>query len=82
MTFDEFYTEYRKHDGDSPRRVALAFGGYKHVFSNGDTYVYLETLKPGATVDHNGLYDSKDFDAVCTWNGEEIEKPSYFYAAI
>lgn len=72
MTFDEFYTEYRKHDAERPYRKQLAHDGYEYHYANGDVYRHIETLKPSAAT-FLGHYGADAFDSVNTWNGHNID---------
>ncbi len=77
MTFEEFYTEYRKHDGEKPRKKQGKFEGYTLTYRNGDKYEYRQELKPNAKKHggrYGGEYWQEDFIGSAYWNGELIEK--------
>lgn len=73
MTFDEFYIEYRKHDGESPPKKPLDWDGYEMRYKNGDTYRYEMKLKHKKGPTSVGFqYGLDDFFHNSFWNGEEI----------
>lgn len=74
MKFEQFYTEYRNHDGENPIKKQRRFDGYELHFENGDVYIYDEELKPGAMPSsYSKCYMSDDFTTSSTWNGQRIE---------
>ena len=73
MTREEFEIEYRKHDGERPRKNDLRWDGYELQFENGDVYRHEETLKPNQLPSScSGSYFSDQFIYTNTWNGEKI----------
>lgn len=76
MTHDDFCKAFRAHDGETPRKTALAFDGYELHFENGDVYRHEEVLKSNRTPSSwSGSFFVDDFVYTNTWNGEQIETP-------
>jgi hypothetical protein len=74
MTYKDFETEYRKHDGETPRKVTRAYDGYELHYQNGDVYAFIETLKEGRKPSSiSGSYFADDFTHKSTWNGQPIQ---------
>lgn len=72
MTFEEFYSAYRKHDGEEPTKLPRKHDGYELRYQTGDTYVFDMELIPGRLPDWNGNHSADHYIYRSTWNGRPI----------